>query len=471
MKTFLAVDIGASGGRHMLGWISENRLHMEEVYRFDNRMFYRDGHLYWDTEYLFEQILNGMRQCRKLGKTPDGMAVDTWGVDFVFLDKEGRRLGSAVGYRDRRTKGMDDKVQEVLSEQELYYRTGIQKQMFNTIYQLMAVKEQEPKLLEKAWDMLLMPDYFHYLLTGEKTAEYTNATTTQLVSVKTGEWDMELIKRLGFPEWIFGTIRKPGSILGELTKKVQRMVGFNCKVILPATHDTGSAVLAMPCPGETGLYISSGTWSLMGTEMREAVCTLEAMEKNLTNEGGYCRRYRLLKNIMGLWMIQSIRHEENNRYSFAHICEQAEESYTFPSRVDVNDAVFMAPDSMKEAIRQYCKKTGQQVPDTLGEIAAVIYQSLAECYGRTAEEIEEISGKAFDCIYILGGGSNADYLNQITADAAGRRVSAGPSEATAIGNLAVQMIAAGIFKNLGEARECIARSFPIKIFEPRRQKS
>ena len=295
MKTFLAVDIGASSGRHMLGWMEDGQIRMQEIYRFENGMISRDGRLCWDVDRLFREILEGMKKCRSLGHIPESMGIDTWAVDYVLLDRDGRLLGPAVGYRDSRTRGVDEKVYALVPEEELYDRTGIQKQIFNTIYQLMAVKEQEPELLERAGAMLMIPDYFHFLLTGKKGTEYTNATTTQLVNARTGDWDRELIKKLGFPREIFQEILDPGTVLGELTEEIQKEVGFNCRVVLPATHDTGSAVLAMPCQEETGLYISSGTWSLMGTEVKKAVCTSQARMANLTNEGGYERRFRLLK--------------------------------------------------------------------------------------------------------------------------------------------------------------------------------
>lgn len=466
MTSYLAVDIGASSGRHILGYMENGKMRMKEIYRFPNGMISRDGKLCWDVERLFGEILNGMKKCREMGYTPASMGIDTWAVDFVLLDGKDNLLGPAAGYRDRRTKGMDTKVYETVPEEELYMRTGIQKQIFNTVYQLMAVKEKEPQQLEKAESLLMIPDYFHFLLTGRKAAEYTNATTTQLVNARTGDWDRELIERLGFPGKIFQKICRPGTVLGTLTEEIQREVGFDCQVVLPATHDTGSAVLAMPCRDDTGLYISSGTWSLMGTEVREAVLTRQAKEANLTNEGGYDRRFRLLKNIMGLWMIQSVRHEDKDAYDFAWICREAENNKNFPSRVDVNDDSFLAPESMKKAVQDYCRRTGQQVPETTGQIAAVIYQSLARCYGETIGEIEAVTGKDYEWIYIIGGGANADYLNQITASATGRSVSAGPTEATAVGNLAVQMMAAGIFKDLKEARECIRQSFEIKTFRP-----
>lgn len=460
------MDIGASSGRHMVGYLEDGQMKMKEIYRFPNGMAMQGERLCWRVDALFREILTGMKKCREQGYIPDSIGIDTWGVDFVLLDREDRLLGPAVGYRDGRTKGMDAKVYETVSEEELYMRTGIQKQMFNTVYQLMALKEQEPQLLEQAESLLMMPDYFHFLLTGEKATEYTNATTTQLLNAGTGTWDGELIKRLGYPGRIFQEIKCPGTVLGNLKEDIQREVGFDCQVVLPATHDTGAAVLAMPCREDTGLYISSGTWSLMGTEVREAVLTRQAMEANLTNEGGYDRRFRLLKNIMGLWMIQSVRHEDQDAYSFGWICGEAEKNRDFPSRVDVNDDSFLAPESMKKAVREYCRRTGQDVPETAGQIGAVIYQSLAECYSQTVEEIEEVTGQPYGWIYIIGGGANADYLNQITATATGRRVSAGPSEATAIGNLAVQMIAADVFRDLPQARESIRKSFEIRIFEP-----
>lgn len=466
MKTFLAVDIGASSGRHIAGWTEEGKLVTKEIYRFENGMTNKDGKLCWDIEVLFQEILAGMKKCKSLGIVPDSMSIDTWAVDFALLDSEGKLLGPVVGYRDGRTRGMDQKVYEKISENELYLYTGIQKQSFNTIFQLMAVKENTPEILEQAETFLMIPDYFHYLLTGKKAVEYTNATTTQLVNADTKTWDMDLIQRCGFPEKIFPEIRLPGEVLGELRASIQKEVGFNTKIVLCATHDTGSAVAAMPCGEDTGLYISSGTWSLMGTELKEAVCTEEAQKDNFTNEGGYGYRFRFLKNIMGLWMIQCIRHEEKDAYSFGEICRLAEMCDDFPSRVDVNNERFLAPRSMKEEVKRYCCETGQKVPESIGEIASVIYHSLAESYGETAAELEQLLDRKFGQIYIIGGGANADYLNKLTSRAAKRTVYAGPTEATAIGNLAVQMISAGIFKDLKEARKCVAESFQVKEYQP-----
>lgn len=463
---YLAVDIGASSGRHILGHIEDGKMQLEEVYRFENGMKDIDGTKCWDADRLFIEIKAGMKQCKEIGKIPVSVGVDTWGVDFVLLDKEGNRLGQAVGYRDSRTEGMDEEVYKIISENDLYARTGIQKQMYNTIYQLMAVKKQHPEYLEQADTLLFMPDYFHYLLSGKKAVEYTIATTGQLVSPVAKDWDYELFDMLGYPRNIFPEIKMAGSVLGTLAKEVEEEVGFTCQVVLPASHDTGSAVMAVPSMGKETVYISSGTWSLMGVESLEAICNEASHEANLTNEGGYNYRYRFLKNIMGLWMIQSVRRDYNKQYSFAELCEMASQKKNFASRVDVDDQSFFAPDNMIEAIKEYCAKTEQTVPETPGEVATVVYASLAECYGRTVQQIEAITGKSYEAINIVGGGANADYLSQLTANATKKTVYAGPTEATAIGNLVAQMIDGGEYTSLEEARKNIFESFAVKTFEP-----
>lgn len=462
---FLAVDIGASSGRHILGSVKDGKIVLEEVYRFENGMVKKDGHLCWDTEHLFHEIKEGMKVCKQKNKIPVSMAIDTWAVDYVFLDKNDKLLGNTYGYRDARIKGMDEEVYKIISKEELYARTGIQKLIFNTIYQLMAVKKQDPEQMEQADSLLFIPDYFHFLLTGNKVAEYTNATTGQLVSPETKDWDYELIAKLGYKKSMFQPLRLPGTVVGKLTKKVEEEVGFCCEVVLPATHDTASAVMSVPTLQEQCMYISSGTWSLMGIENKKAICSLESMQRNFTNEGGYEYRFRYLKNIMGLWMIQSVRHELNDQYSFSQLCTMAEMEKTFSSRVDVNDGCFLAPENMVEEIKSYCMNTGQTVPTTVGQIAAVIYQSLAESYAHTAQEIEMLTGKNFDRIHIVGGGSNAAYLNQLTAEKTGRVIYAGPNEATAIGNLMAQMIKAGEFGGLLEARRCVYESFAVKEYK------
>ena len=462
-RYYLAIDIGASSGRHMLASMKDGKMQLEEVYRFPNGMDDKNGTLCWNVERLFTEIKNGLKKCKEIGKLPVSMAIDTWGVDYVLLDKDDRILGDTVGYRDSRTEGMDEKVYEVIPQDELYARTGIQKQVFNTVYQLMAVKEFHPEYLEQAESILMIPDYFHFLLTGVKKNEYTNATTGQLVSPKTNDWDYEMIDMLGYNSKMFRPVSMPGTVVGEFTEEVQKEVGFNCTVVLPATHDTGSAVLAVPTNDDDAVYISSGTWSLMGIERKEADCSMESMKANFTNEGGYDHRFRYLKNIMGLWMIQSVKKEFAEDLSFAQICEMASKE-TISSIVDCNDDCFLAPKSMIKAVQDFCRRTGQQVPETVGESSSVIYSSLAKCYGDTVKEIEEITGKKYSTIYVVGGGSNAGYLNELTAKYTGKKVSAGPSEATAIGNVIVQMLHDGVFKDLPEARTCVRESFDVVMY-------
>ena len=464
-RYYLAIDIGASSGRHILAHKKDGRIVLEEIYRFPNGMQEHNGHKVWNVDQLCGEIQTGMKKCADIGKIPYSMGIDTWAVDFVLLDDQGQRIGDTVAYRDARTDGMDKQVYEIISENDLYEITGIQKQKFNTIYQLMALKQQNPESLDRAQSMLMIPDYFNFLLTGNKLQEYTNATTTQLVDPKANDWNWALIDRLGYPRTLFQTIMMAGSIVGNLADSIQKQVGFECKVVLPATHDTASAVMAVPSKEEQPLYISSGTWSLMGIEREKADCSKKSCEMNFTNEGGYAGRFRYLKNIMGLWMIQSVRHEYDDKYGFAEICQMAEEAKDFPSRVDANDECFLSPESMIEEVKDYCRRTGQKVPETLGEIATVIYTSLAECYAKTAKELEEMTGRTFSRIHVVGGGSNAGYLNELTARATGKEVHAGPGEATAIGNITAQMLKAEEFKSIEEARTTIHESFGIKVYQ------
>lgn len=465
-KYYLAIDIGASSGRHILGSMVDGKLQLEEIYRFENGMKKKDGHLVWDVDSLFSEIVNGLKRCKELNKVPETLGIDTWGVDYVLLDSQDKVVGNTYGYRDSRTKGADKLVNEILSPEELYGRNGIQKQIFNTIYQLTALKHQEPEVLEKAETLLMIPDYFNFCLTGVKQSEYTNATTGQLVDNTTNQWDMDLIRKLSLPEKIFLPLQTPGTKVGPLKAAIAEQVGFQCEVLQIASHDTASAVIAVPTQSDECIYISSGTWSLLGTEIFQPICTEESRLQNFTNEGGIDYRFRYLKNIMGLWMIQSVRHETGDAYSFAEICEAAEAEKDFPSRVDVNDDRFLAPANMTEEIKIACKESGQPVPETLGQVATVVYRSLAECYGAAIDGIEKITGKKYDAIHIVGGGSNAEYLNRLTATASNRTVYAGPGEATAVGNLVVQLLESKELSDLKTARECVFQSFGVKVFEP-----
>ena len=461
---YLAIDIGASSGRHILGHIANGKLVLEEIHRFKNEMVEIGDQLCWDASALFEEILIGLEKCHTAGKIPTSMGIDTWGVDFVLLDENNAPLGNAVAYRDSRTNGMDEVLSRTVSEEELYSRTGMQKLPFNTIYQLLALKEQNPALLNQAAQLLLIPEYFYFLLTGKKKHEYTNATTTALVDARTKNWDFELIDKAGLPRKIFGEIAAPGTELGNFLPEIEKRVGFNCRVVLPCTHDTGSAVLCVPiAEGENTAYLSSGTWSLFGTEISEPICNEESRRANFTNEGGF-EKFRYLKNIMGLWMIQNVRAELGDKYSFAELAEMARTATHFPSRVNVNDPRFIAPKSMTDAIAAACKESGQPAPANTAELAYCIYQSLAEGYNHALQELENLTGIRYEKIAIVGGGSQNTFLNELTAKATGRTVTAGPAEGTAAGNILAQMIAAGELKSVAEARALVKKSFDIEEY-------
>jgi len=468
----LAVDIGASSGRHILGWLDHGKIRLKEIYRFENKLMKKDGHLCWDIDHLASQVKAGICECAKLGYQPETMGIDTWAVDFVLLDEAGNRLTDAVAYRDERTDGIREELEAdgKLTFAEHYARTGIQFQKFNTAYQLYALKKEDPEVLGKAENMLMIPDYLGYLLTGKKAQEYTNATTTALVNAYTKDWDRELIRRLGLPEQIFLPIKEAGSVLGDFSEEVQKETGMNIKVILPATHDTGSAYLAVPAEDDNAVFLSSGTWSLLGVENPEPITNTESMEQNMTNEGGYEYRFRFLKNIMGLWMIQNIRREladESGRLpSFPELIQAAEGAASFPSMVDVDDNRFLAPASMIEEVQKACADTDQPVPETTGEVMQVVYRSLADDYRRAVKSLEKLTGKTYTSMNIVGGGSQDMYLNQMSANATGLTVYAGPTEGTALGNLLVQMIASKEIASLQDARNLIKVSFEIKEVKP-----
>ena len=460
---YLAIDIGASSGRHILGEVIDGKLKLEEVHRFKNGMITKNGQLCWDVDALFEEILTGIAKCKAMGKIPQSVGMDTWGVDFALLDAAGNRLGDVVAYRDNRTAGMDEVLSEFISETELYAITGIQKMQFNTIYQLLALKQQNPELLAQADGFLLMPEYFSYLLTGVRKHEYTNATTTGMVNANTNGWDFELIERIGLPRNILGEITAPGTKLGGFLPHIKERVGFDCQVVFPCTHDTASAVVCAPID-ENSIYLSSGTWSLIGTELSAPICTEDSRKANLTNEGGFGYKYCYLKNIMGLWIIQSIKAELGDKHSFEDLCDEAKKNSGFPSRIDVNEHRFLSPESMIDAIKAACKESGQKVPESVGELTFCVYQSLADSYAQAVQELETLTGKQFGKICIVGGGSQNVYLNELTAKACKRTVAAGPAEGTAAGNILVQMITAGQLQGVDEARTLVKNSFPINEY-------
>lgn len=469
---FLAVDIGASSGRHIVGTVQDGKITLQEVYRFENGVRRENGHLCWNIDALAAEVVNGLKAAHDAGYTPATIGIDTWAVDFVLLDADGQRIGDAVAYRDERTEGVREALERDygLTFAEHYARTGIQYQKFNTVYQLMALKQEHPDQLAAAKTFLMVPDYLNYLLCGVAANEYTNASTTALVGADSKDWDDALIAMLGLPRDIFQFIKTAGTVLGHLTPEMQAKVGFDAEVILPATHDTGSAFLAVPARDEFAAYLSSGTWSLLGVENAAAITSADSCAANFTNEGGYEYRYRYLKNIMGLWMIQSVRRElgEQNgtRPSFPELIAAAKEAADFTSCVDPNDSRFLAPTSMIAEVKAACADTHQPMPQTTGEVMQCIYNSLTQDYRRAIETLQALTGKTYTSLNIVGGGSQDGYLNQLTANATGLPVFAGPTEGTALGNLMVQFIHAGIFADLAEARAAIKRSFEIKEYHP-----
>ena len=459
----LAIDIGASGGRHILGWLENGRLYTEEVYRFPNGMTQMGEHLCWDVEVIFSEILTGLKKCSELGKIPASVGIDTWGVDFVLVDSEGNRTGPSVAYRDVRTDGMDAEVYKHISEAELYERTGIQKMIINTIYQIMAAKQQTPQYFDGAKHLLFTPDYLHYRLSGVMRTEYTIASTSNLINAVSKTWDMEIINRCGFPAELFGEIVPAGTILGSFTEEVKQAVGFDAKVIMPPSHDTASAFLAVPTKSDRSVYISSGTWSLVGVELPSPITNETSRAAHITNEGGYEYRYRYLKNIAGLWLLQCVRKEIGDGIEYAELVEMARKSNCY-AIFDVNDERFTAPLSMVQAISDACSDAGQAAPKSLSDFARSIFRSLSVSYANTVKDLEALTGKTFDSVNIIGGGSQNEYLNELTASACSMKVYAGPVEGSALGNITAQMISMGILPDLNSARKVIRHSFDIREY-------
>ena len=440
MTYHLAIDIGASSGRHILGHLEDGKMVLEEVYRFDNSQIRKDGHDCWDHQALARSVQQGIAKCKEIGKIPATIGIDTWGVDFILLDEQGLPCSDMVAYRDARTEGADALVDAAVSADELYARCGIQKMLFNTIYQLAALKKEHPEQLEKAQRLLMVPEYLNFVLTGQMANEYTNATTGNLVNARSKDWDWEVIDKLGLPRRIFGKLEMPGTALGGLTSAVQATVGFDAQVVLPATHDTGSAFLAVPARDDQAVYISSGTWSLLGVENAEPITTPEAKAANFTNEA---------------WSLAD--YEKGRKYSFADLENAAKAASAFAGRVNANDTRFFSPESMIAEVLA----AADVKPATVGELMQCVYASLADCYAKMIRSLSDLTGKSYTSVNIVGGGSKDGYLNKLTAEATGLEVFAGPTEGTAIGNLIVQFIASGELADLAAARVCVGRSFDV----------
>ena len=430
----LAIDIGASSGRHIAAWREVGELKMKEVYRFSNLPDERDGHLVWDLDRLCREVVSGLRACKEQGIVPDSVGIDTWAVDYVLLDSRDQPILPLYCYRDSRGAEGAELAHKVIPFDKLYERTGIQFQPFNTIYQLCWDKAHGR--LDNAADFLMLPEYLSFYLSGVKAHEYTNASSTGLLDAKGRTWDMEIVSALGLPERLFAAPpRTPPVKLGRLKADIGSQVGFDCDVVLPATHDTASAIAALPQKGTA--YISSGTWSLLGAELAQPVTTPAAMKANFTNEGGV-GTIRFLKNIMGLWLVQCLMRVLDDRYSFAQLAQLARDEANFDYRLDVNSARYLAPKSVMAEIDGECAQKGWPVPQTPDQYAHAIYQSLAHAYAAALDELESITGEKFGVLCIVGGGANNTYLNQLTEQAIGRSVLTGSPEATALGNILLQ---------------------------------
>jgi rhamnulokinase len=460
---YVAADLGASSGRVMAAQVVEGRLRLHEVRRFPTS-FARDaesGYLCWGIDAIEDQVRRGIAQAAALAPLRS-VGVDSWGVDYLLLDAEQRRVGPAVCYRDERTQGMMERVAARMPAAEIYRRTGIQFMTFNTLYQLAAMAAQEPEWLDRARHLLMIPDYLHFRLCGVLSNEYTDATTTQMLNLQ-GEWDGELFAAAGLPQVLMQPPAPAGTVLGDL-----QVAGATAKVVAPATHDTASAVAGTPFGGEGEIFISSGTWSLMGMESLVPLASEQARQWNFANEGGFGRRYRVLKNIMGLWLLQRLSQEFAVPIDDA-LMDAAAESAPWRSIVNPDDQRFLNPPSMKEAICAYCLETGQPVPETLAQFARCALESLALRYRMVKEELESLSGRSLVRIRIVGGGSRNRLLNQICANACQLPVSAGPVEASALGNVSAQMIALGEIASLEAARALIRQSFDLDEYRPQQQ--
>lgn len=451
MIYYLAIDIGASSGRHILAHLENEKLVLEEIYRFENNLEVTDDGLVWDVDSLFAEVLCGIKKCNEIGKIPKSIAIDTWGVDYVLLDENNKEIMPCYCYRDNRTSNVIDEVESLVSSAELYAKTGIQKQNFNTIYQLYADKKNGR--LQNAKYFLMMPEYLSFKLTGVCKNEYTNATTTGLVNANEKIWDTQIIHALGLTEELFKPLFLPSSFVGDLSTKVQKEVGFNSTVIFAPSHDTASAVCACPMDNDD-LYISSGTWSLIGTEITEPILSDSARILNFTNEGGIDYRFRFLKNYMGMWLFQNIRRNLNKSMTYDEMMELAKNCGEY-KYFDVNDSALVAPKNMIEAIG---KLIGS---DDLGFILNPAYHSLAKSYDEAVKEIENVTGKQFNTIHIVGGGCQDEYLNALTRDYTGKDVTAGPIEATATGNIISQIMRDKKI-SLATARKIVKKSFDIK---------
>ncbi|MFH2002647.1 MAG: rhamnulokinase family protein [Planctomycetota bacterium] len=470
--SFIAYDIGASSGRTVLGTLVGRQLEIQEMSRFTNEMLHLHGHWHWDIYRLFHEMKKGLQACAaEQGKRLTSLAVDTWGVDFGLLSAGGSLLGLPFAYRDSRTAGVMERFFEKMPQAEVYRRTGIQFMSFNTLFQLYAMKLESSPLIDQAEDLLFMPDLCNFFFTGEKRSEFTYATTSQLCHPESRTWDPELFASLGLPSSWMQEIADPGSVLGPLDRTVlDDTAAPAMQVIQVASHDTACAVAAVPARGEGWAFISSGTWSLLGVERKKPLLTEQAREMNFTNEGGMDRTIRFLKNISGLWLLQQCKavwdRNPAQRHNYDPLLHGAESAAPFRFIVDPDHESFLNPKDMPEAIRSYCRRTGQPLPESPFEFTRGILESLALKYRFVLDQLKQISTTPIHCIHVIGGGARNALLCQFTADATGLPVFAGPLEATAIGNIMIQVRTLGHVDSLAEMREVVRNSFTPRCYEP-----
>ncbi|HIX28926.1 MAG TPA: rhamnulokinase [Candidatus Blautia stercoravium] len=472
-KRVLAIDFGASGGRAMIAELEGEYITIQEIHRFPNEPVYVGKTFYWDILRLFHEIKRSLQKAKSYGSI-DSVSVDTWGVDFGILDKDGNLLANPVHYRDKRTEGMCSRMEELFPPQKLYELTGNQIMEINTVFQLLALKEKQPEYIREGTSMLMMPDLFHYMLTGKKVAEISIASTSQMLHIQNRSWANEISELLEFPQGFLPEIVESGTIVGGLTGEICEELEIPpIKVIASAGHDTQCAMVAAPASEKDFIFLSCGTWSLFGTELDQPVVDESSQYLNVTNECGYGGKISFLKNIIGLWLIQESRRQwakEGKEFEFSQLEKLGKEAEPFRSLIDPDDPIFTPSGNIPRRICEYCRNTGQPVPETTGQIVRCINESLALKYRNSLEEISQCTGKDYEVIYMVGGGTQSKELCQMTADASGRRVSAGPVEATALGNAMIQMMAAGAVENLEKARSIIRNSQDIKVYEPQEEK-
>lgn len=468
---FVAMDLGAESGRVLLGLLQDDRLSLEEKHRFLNPTARLNGRWHWNLLAQWEHIKEGLKKAvAGLSEPVSGVGVDTWGVDFGLIGRGGELLGNPVTYRDNRTDGIMEKVFARVPRQKIFEATGIQFMQLNTLYQLYALRESGSPLLDVAEQLLFMPDLFHWLLSGKAVNEFAIASTSQMFDPVRKQWAMDLLASLDLPAHLLGQIVPSGTVLGTLRKELADELDIHpMPVITPASHDTGSAVVSVPATGDSWCYISSGTWSLMGVELPGPVINAKSLALNYTNEGGFGGTTRFLKNIMGLWLVQECRRAfvaDGHDHSYGELTQMAERADPFRTLVDPDYPPLFKPGQMPSKIEQYAKQTQQPTPNTRGEFIRTCLDSLALTYRRTLDGLESTLGRRIDVVHVVGGGSQNELLNQLTADACGRTVIAGPVEATGIGNIMVQAMASGAVPDLQTARRIVRESFPVKRFEP-----